>query len=397
MYCTNCGNKLDGDVRFCPSCGQKIKADSNICESALSTNEGIASGSKNAVTYNSSSTEKVTAGTSQSNALKDENFNNNVCEKPDSVVDAIKKSISDSIAPAVKETVNNSFLLKLKRFYSEKKPLFVVIISALAFCFIIAVSGSLADRKRDADKLPSYSVNLTTVKSSAKAKETTEKQTEPETTETTAEATTGTTIPPTTEKSLAKGKIELTNDSFYGNHKEVISELKEMGFTNVTKKAIYDCDSGWWDSVDIGRTEKVVIAGKEKYDAGDVFNKKDKVVVYYHEYIYDDPDIEYDSVTVKKLDDDMEKNAITAEEKYKGKYFAVTGYVDEIDSKSITLTPDGSGWSLYVVRAEIKTDEQLAEAKKLSSGNMITVKGKITEARSSIGSSYSMDIYQIVL
>ena len=280
-------------------------------------------------------------------------------------------------------------------------------IAALVLAFVLTVPyfGAARTKYKSPDSNANATVNSFVTESTNAESDKTEPLTdkpsstvEPPTTEApTTEATTEpTTEAPTTEKSLAKGEIELTNDSFNGNYKEVISELKEMGFTNVTKHPIYDCDSGFLDSLNIYSTEKVVIAGSEDYAVGDIFKKKDKVVVYYHAYVYDDPDIEYASVTVKKLDNDMEKNAINAEEKYEGKYFAVTGYIYKIDDKKILLAPDNSGWSLWVVSAEIKNDKQLDKAKKLSAGSKVTIKGKITNANSSFGSTYSMDIYKIV-
>ncbi len=393
MYCSNCGKKLDDSSQYCTHCGIKIVVDTNTNKSNNFSIGTDMSGKRN---NNAATNIKTVPHDKNSSYWVGENVDINKAtgHKPD-----------DNVTTDKKNYINESLTSKIKAVCTRNKRLTFVIIAILALILIRAAFSSNARNQKQTDSLSVMSQVFASTQTTAEnttgevsaTKETSKTSTTETMTETTTETTTEATVPPTTKKSLGKGKIELTNDSFYGDHKEVISELKEMGFTNVTKKAIYDCDSGWWDSVDIGRTEKVVIAGNEDYDVGDVFNKKDKVVVYYHEYIYDDPDIEYHSVTVKKLDDDMEKNAITAEEKYKGKYFAVTGYVDEIDSKSITLTPDSSGWSLYVVRAEIKTDEQLTEAKKLSVGNMITLKGKITEARSSIGSSYSMDIYQIVL
>lgn len=83
-------------------------------------------------------------------------------------------------------------------------------------------------------------------------------------------------------KPLNIDEIEMQNDkSEYKdkNYKDVINKFKELGFTNIIEKQIFDKDS---EIVNNGKVESVIINGQEHYRKGDVFNKNAEVIVTYH-------------------------------------------------------------------------------------------------------------------
>ena len=105
--------------------------------------------------------------------------------------------------------------------------------------------------------------------------------------------------------------------------------------------------------------------------------------------------IEYTEVTTDELSDALESNAMNASDTYKGKYFAVTGRLSNIDSDGsyIALVDVNDEFSFNVIQCYIKNDEQLEKVKTLSTDDVITVKGKITDVGEVLG--YSMDIDSI--
>jgi hypothetical protein len=105
--------------------------------------------------------------------------------------------------------------------------------------------------------------------------------------------------------------------------------------------------------------------------------------------------IEYEDVSVETLFQDLADNAINASDTYKGKYFSVSGVLGTIDSNGsyIGLESDNDEYMFQSVQCYIKSDEQLEKIKTLSSGDNITVKGKIKDVGEVLG--YSLDIDSI--
>ena len=106
--------------------------------------------------------------------------------------------------------------------------------------------------------------------------------------------------------------------------------------------------------------------------------------------------IEYTEVTTDELSDALESNAMNASDTYKGKYFAVTGRLSNIDSDGsyIALVDVNDEFSFNVIQCYIKNDEQLEKVKSLSTDDVITVKGKITDVGEVLG--YYLDITEII-
>ena len=82
-------------------------------------------------------------------------------------------------------------------------------------------------------------------------------------------------------------RINFTSSNYYGkDHKKVVSELKSMGFTNITEQPLYDIVFGITTE---GSVDFVSITGSTDYKKGDVFDKNAEVIVPYHLKEEDDP------------------------------------------------------------------------------------------------------------
>ncbi len=105
--------------------------------------------------------------------------------------------------------------------------------------------------------------------------------------------------------------------------------------------------------------------------------------------------IEYTAVTVDELTDALDNNPAAASDEYKGNYYELTGRLNVIDSDGnyISLTDINDEWAVLGVQCYIKNDEQLDTVKKMSMGQEVTVKGKITDVGEIMG--YSLDIDSI--
>lgn len=105
--------------------------------------------------------------------------------------------------------------------------------------------------------------------------------------------------------------------------------------------------------------------------------------------------IEYTSYTVAQLVDDLENNALSAEEKYSNQYVEITGRLGNVDSdgKYISLYPTNDEFAFMGVQCYIKNDEQKSRVATLSKNDVITVRGKIKSIGEIMG--YSLDIDSI--
>lgn len=111
--------------------------------------------------------------------------------------------------------------------------------------------------------------------------------------------------------------------------------------------------------------------------------------------VEEEPAIEYAEVTTDELSDALEANAMNASDTYKGKYFAVTGRLSNIDSdgKYISLVDINDEWSFNVIQCYIKSDDQLEKVKQMTTDDVVTVRGKITDVGEVLG--YYLDIDSI--
>ena len=104
-------------------------------------------------------------------------------------------------------------------------------------------------------------------------------------------------------------------------------------------------------------------------------------------------EIEYTAYSVDEMMDDLKNNALTASDKYSGKYVEITGTLDVIDSNGdyIAVLPEHDEWAIIGVHCTIKNDKQLDKVKEMSIGEKITVKGKITDVGEVLGYYLSID------
>ena len=106
--------------------------------------------------------------------------------------------------------------------------------------------------------------------------------------------------------------------------------------------------------------------------------------------------IEYLEADVGTMIDALESNALQASETYKDQYVQITGMLNVIDASGeyISVVDANDDFAITDVMCYIKNDEQLAAVKNMSVGQMVTVKGKITDVGEVFG--YYMDIEEIV-
>lgn len=113
--------------------------------------------------------------------------------------------------------------------------------------------------------------------------------------------------------------------------------------------------------------------------------KKEEIPVTY---------IECDINTMKK---EIDENALSASEKYKGKYIEFVGKVNNIDSdgKYISVAPlDAKNYSLFSIHCSIKNESQKKIIMQVKKDDKIKIKGKVNSVGEIIG--YTVDIKEII-
>ncbi len=145
----------------------------------------------------------------------------------------------------------------------------------------------------------------------------------------------------------------------------------------------------WWFWIIIG----VVVIAVASSGGGD--SENNKVQNTETQQQTSSQPIEYTAYSVSELVDDLEANALKAEEKYKDKYVEISGRLSVIDSdgKYISLSPTDNEFCLTNVQCYIKNDEQKAQIIELSKGDILTIKGKIKSIGEVLG--YTLDIDSI--
>src|SRR5574344_1248885 len=91
------------------------------------------------------------------------------------------------------------------------------------------------------------------------------------------------------DKSIAENEIKIDFDKSKftsENYKNVINTLKELGFTNIIEKPLYDIVLGWTPE---GEVKSVTINGLDDYKRGNIFDRGTEIMVSYHLKQVDDP------------------------------------------------------------------------------------------------------------
>lgn len=103
--------------------------------------------------------------------------------------------------------------------------------------------------------------------------------------------------------------------------------------------------------------------------------------------------VEYTSYSAQELVDDLKANSLNASDKYKDQYVEVTGVLSTVDSsgKYISISASTEDYSFVNIACYINDDAQKEEIKKLSTGDELTIKGKVTDVGEVLGYSIDMD------
>lgn len=107
-------------------------------------------------------------------------------------------------------------------------------------------------------------------------------------------------------------------------------------------------------------------------------------------------EIEYIEVSVDEMVSLLEDNALKAENTYQDAYVSIEGRLDVIDSdgKYISLYPVDTLYSFIGVTCYIENEQQLAQVLEMSKGDIVAIKGKVTNIGELLG--YSLDIDEIL-
>ena len=106
--------------------------------------------------------------------------------------------------------------------------------------------------------------------------------------------------------------------------------------------------------------------------------------------------IEYTPVDIQDLLDELNANALRAEEKYQNKYIEITGKIKLFDSdgKYIAIVPyDASDWSFETVQCYLTDSTHKAFLLEKDVGDVVTIRGKIFSVGEVLG--YSLKIAEI--
>lgn len=145
----------------------------------------------------------------------------------------------------------------------------------------------------------------------------------------------------------------------------------------------------WWFWVIIGVLVILVAVPKNKSD--------DKVVDTNADVPSQEENqsVDYVSYSVSELFDDLHDNALKAEEKYNNLHVELTGRLSTIDSdgKYISLQPENESFTLDSITCYIKSKEQKQKIMEMSTGDIVTLRGKIKRVGEILG--YSLDIDEI--
>lgn len=105
---------------------------------------------------------------------------------------------------------------------------------------------------------------------------------------------------------------------------------------------------------------------------------------------------EYTAVTADQMIQDLQDNALKAQETYKDKYLEISGKLSNVDSSGKYISIDGvnGDFNLVTIQCYIKSDEQKSIVAELSRDQNVTIKGKVTRVGEVMG--YSLDIDEII-
>ena len=106
--------------------------------------------------------------------------------------------------------------------------------------------------------------------------------------------------------------------------------------------------------------------------------------------------ITYEKVDLQTMLDELNENALRAEQKYQGKNIEITGKIASFDSDGSYITIEATTadkWNFDTVMCYIKTQDQKSFLLEKSKGDVVTIKGKVTQIGEFLG--YSLNITEI--
>jgi len=102
----------------------------------------------------------------------------------------------------------------------------------------------------------------------------------------------------------------------------------------------------------------------------------------------------YEIVDIQKMIDDLDQNALRAENTYKNKYVQITGKIANFDSSGLYITIEAVSadeWNFDTVMCYIKKDAQRDFLMEKSVGDVVTIKGKIISVGEVLGYYLNID------
>ena len=106
--------------------------------------------------------------------------------------------------------------------------------------------------------------------------------------------------------------------------------------------------------------------------------------------------VQYEKVELQDMLDELDANALRAEEKYKDKHIEITGEIRVFDSdgKYIAIVPCGAlEWSISTVRCHLTESTHKTFLLEKNVGDVVTIKGKVFSIGEVIG--YGVKIEEI--
>lgn len=106
-------------------------------------------------------------------------------------------------------------------------------------------------------------------------------------------------------------------------------------------------------------------------------------------------EITYTSYDLATMLDELENNAMVAEDTYTDAYVEVSGVISVIDSDGsyIAIEPDNGEFYIINMTCNFQNDDQREVVKQKGKGDTVTVKGQITSVGELLG--YDLDIDSI--
>ena len=161
------------------------------------------------------------------------------------------------------------------------------------------------------------------------------------------------------------------------------------------KKAIF---KKWWFWAVIAILVVAIIAGSGGGDENDPADHGDQQTNITTDTTQNAEEAQgnYELIDLQTMVDDLDSNAMRAEEKYLNKQIEITGKIANIDSDGsyISIDPVNSDFNLTSVMCYIKNDAQKAIIMDKSKDDTITIRGKVKSIGEILG--YSIDIKEIV-